>query len=125
MALEGFDKVAVVKYGCCPYHFALYDDDIEIGDTVVLSGGSTPTKIEEIITVEEAKVRFKKAITQEVIGKVDTTNYEKRVATREEKKKLKSEMDKRKKEIQKLKEDAYYAEIDEEFRELYNRYNEI
>lgn len=125
MALDGFSKVAVVKYGCCLYHFALYDDDINVGDTVVLSGGSTPTTIEEIITKEEAKVRFKKDITQEVIGKVDTTKYLERVAKREEKKKLKAEMDKRKKEIQKLKEDEYFAEIDEKFAELYNKYMEL
>lgn len=32
--LEGFSKVAVVKYGCCSYFFAIYDDgnDYKAGD---------------------------------------------------------------------------------------------
>lgn len=54
--LEGYSKVAVVKYGAYPYHFAIYDDgnDYQVGDMVVLSGGSTPGKISEILTLEEA-----------------------------------------------------------------------
>ena len=39
--LEGFTKVAVVKYGMCltPYYFAIYDDgnDYQIGDMVLFS----------------------------------------------------------------------------------------
>jgi len=48
--LEGYNRVAVLKYGCCEYFFAMYDDryDYHVGDMIVLSGGSTPGKIVEI-----------------------------------------------------------------------------
>lgn len=39
--LEGFSRVAVLKFGASyPYYFALYDDgtDYKIGDMVVVSG---------------------------------------------------------------------------------------
>ena len=47
--LEGFKKVAVIKYGCNSYHFAIYEDgnDYNVGDYVILSGSSIPEKISE------------------------------------------------------------------------------
>ena len=87
--LEGFSKVAVVKYGCCqtPYYFAIYDDgnDYKAGDMCVFSGNSTPARLEEVISVEDASKRTSKNITAEVIGKDDTTAYDKRVEQRKEK----------------------------------------
>lgn len=125
--LEGYSKVVVVKYGSCEYHFALYDDGNEYntGDTVVFSGHSEPAKIEEIISVEEAETRFKGNITAEVIGKVDTTAYEKRVEQRREKEKLKKEMDKRKKEIKARLDDEYYASQDEVYAKMLKEYTDI
>ena len=126
--LEGFERVAVVNYGgCCKYHFALYDDgvDYNIGDMVVLSEGSTPGIISEIISVELAKEIHKKNITAEVIGKVDTTAYDERVAKRKEKEKLKKELEKRKKEIQKKLDDEYYASKDEIYAEMLKQYESL
>ena len=125
--LEGYTKVAVVKYGSCDYHFAIYEDgtDYKAGDMVLLSGNSTPNKIEEIITVEEAKERFKKDITAEVICRVDTSAYDKRVEQRKEKEKLRKEMDKRKKELDKLKQDEYYAMIDSGYRDMLMKFNSL
>ena len=62
--LEGYSRVAVIKYGCTPYYFALYDDgtDYNVGDFVALSGCSNNEKIAEIINLEEAQARCKKAI---------------------------------------------------------------
>ena len=77
--LEGFSKVAVVKYGCCqtPYFFAIYDDgtDYKVGDMCLFSGSSTPAKLVEVISVEEAAKRSSKNITAEVIGRVDTSSF--------------------------------------------------
>lgn len=125
--LEGYTKVAVVKYGCCQYHFAIYDDgfDYNVGDMVVLSNGSNPTVINEIISVEEAERRFGKNITAEVIGKVDTSAYDKRVKQRKEKEKLKKQLDKLKKEIQKKLDNEYYASKDESFAELLREYESL
>lgn len=125
--LEGYSKVAVIKYGNYPYYFAIYDDgnDYQVGDMVVLSGSSTPTKIVEIITPEDTDNRFSKNITAEVIGKVDISAYEKRVEQRKQKEKLKKELDKRKKEIQKKLDDEYYASKDEIYAEMLKLYESL
>ena len=126
--LEGVSKVAVVKFsGNCPYHFAIYDDgvDYQVGDMVVVSNGSTPAKIKEIIDVNETATRFNKNITAEIIGRVDTTAYDKRVEQRKEKEKLKKEMDKRKKELQKKLDDEYYASKDETYAEMLRQYESL
>ena len=126
--LEGFSKVAVVNFGgYTDYHFAIYDDgvDYQVGDMVAFSNGSTPRRIKEIISISEANIRFSKNITAEVIGKVDTTAYDKRVEQRKEKEKLKKELDKRKKEIQKKLDDEYYASKDETYAELLRQYESL
>lgn len=125
--LEGFSKVAVVNKGCCNYHFAIYDDgnDYKAGDTVVFSGNTPPSKITDIIDVEKSKSEFTNNIIAEVIGKVDTSAYEKRIALREEKCVLKKELEARKKELQKMFEDEYYANMDETYAELLKKHNSI
>ena len=126
--LEGFSRVAVVNFsGYTDYHFAIYDDgiDYQVGDMVAFSNGSTPQRIKEIISIGEANIRFSKNITAEVIGKVDTTAYDKRVEQRKEKEKLKKELDKRKKEIQKKLDDEYYASKDETYAELLRQYESL
>ena len=107
--LEGYSKVAVVKYGCSTYFFAIYDDgnNYKAGDMCLFSGMSAPAKLEDVISVEEAKEKLSKGITAEVIGKVDISAYEKRVEKRKEKEQLKKELDKRKKEIQQKLDDEY------------------
>ena len=125
--LEGYSRVAVIKYGCTPYYFALYDDgvDYKVGDFVALSGGSNNEKIAESLNLEEAQARWKKAITSEVIGKIDNVAYEKRVEHRKEKEQLKKELDVRKKEIQEKLDNEYYASKDEVFAELLQRYESL
>ena len=127
--LEGFSKVAVVNYGgYSDYHYAVYEDgtDYQVGDTVVTStNGHTVAKIKEIISLEEATKKFNKDITAEIIGRVDTTAYDKRVEQRKEKEKLKKELDKRKKEIQKKLDDEYYASKDETYAEMLRQYENL
>lgn len=127
--LEGFSKVAVIKFGGnYPYHFAIYDDgiDYKVGDMVVLTGSnSTTARIDEIISVEESSNRTNKNITAEVISKFDTTAYDKRVEQRKEKEKLKKEMDKRKKELQKKLDDEYYASKDKTYAEMLRQYESL
>lgn len=125
--LEGFDKVAVIKYGSSEYHFAIFEDGNKYypGDTVLLSGNSTPAKIEGILSAEEAAERCKKNITAEVICKLDISAYEKRVEQRKEKERIKKEMEKRKKQLMKEMEDEYYASIDPEYKEMLDQFNAI
>lgn len=87
--IRRFSRVAVLKFGASyPYYFALYDDgtDYKIGDMVVVSGSSSPSVITDILTAEEAAEKTSLSITAEVIGRVDTTAYDRRVAMRKEKK---------------------------------------
>lgn len=96
--LEGFSRVAVLKFDASyPYYFALYDDgtDYKVGDMVAVSDGSSPGVISDILTAEEAAEKKSLSITAEVIGRVDTTAYDRRVAMRKEKEALKKEMAKR------------------------------
>ena len=126
--LEGYEKVVVVKFNNCSidYYFALYDNDIHVGDEVLVSGGTSdiPT-VKQILTAEEAKKYCKVQIISEVICKVDTKAYKKRVAAREEKTKIRAELDRKKKELQKTRDDEFYAAMDPGFAELYAKYNKI
>lgn len=126
--LEGFSRVAVLKFGASyPYYFALYDDDTDykVGDMVVVSGSSSPSVITDILTAEEAAEKTSLSITAEVIGRVDTTAYDRRVELRKEKESLKKEMTKRKEAIQKKLDDEYYASKDPEYAEMLKRYESL
>lgn len=126
--LEGFSGVAVLKFGTPrPYYFALYDDgtDYKVGDMVVVSDGYNPSVILDILTAEEVAEKTSLSIAAEVIGRVDTTAYDRRVAMRKEKEALKKEMAKRRGEIQKKLDDEYYANKDPEYAEMLKRYEEM
>ena len=119
--LSGYSKVAVVTLSGRDYMYALYDDNIKVGDDVYLSNGITST-VREIITVEEARVRFRKNIISEVVCKLDMKAYNDRVEKRKEVARIKKEMDKKIKELQERDKYSIYAEKDPELAELLNTY---
>lgn len=93
--LEGYKAIAVTKEGCYgkKYFYAIYDDGkvYVAGDEIVVSGANNGVlTIEEIITPDECN----RNITAEVICKVDTSAYDKRVEERKEKAERKKEADK-------------------------------
>lgn len=101
--LEGYKAVAVTKEGCYgkKYFYAVYDDGrvYVAGDKIVVSGANKDIlKIEAILTPEECNA----SITAEVICKVDTSSYDKRVEKRKEKAERKKEADKIKKQMDKM-----------------------
>ena len=101
--LEGYKAVAVTKEGCYgkKYYYAIYSDEetYKVGDKIVVSGVNKDIlTIEEIITPEECNVN----ITAEVICKVDTLAYDKRVEERKYKAERKKEADKIKKQMDKM-----------------------
>ena len=101
--LEGYKAVAVTKEGCYgkEYSYAIYSDGetYKVGDKIVVSGVNKDIlTIEEILTPEECNVN----ITAEVICKVDTSAYDKRVEERKEKAERKKEADKIKKQMDKM-----------------------
>ena len=101
--LEGYKAVAVTKEGCYgkKYYYAIYSDGetYKVGDKIVVSGVNKDIlTIEEILTPEEYNVN----ITAEVICKVDTLAYDKRVEERKYKAERKKEADKIKKQMDKM-----------------------
>lgn len=101
--LEGYYAVAGTKEGCYgkKYFYAIYDDGetYKAGDKIVVSGANKDIlTIEEILTPDECNTN----ITAEVICKVDTSAYDKRVEERKEKAERKKEADKIKKQMDKM-----------------------
>ena len=107
--LEGYYAVAVTEeglgYNKRNYYYAIFDDGniYKVGDHVIVSGSNNDVlEIKDIITLEEAKEKGRKDITAEVICKVDTSAYDKRVEERKEKAERKKEADKIKKQMDKM-----------------------
>ena len=127
--LTGYTKVAVIKTDGCisNYHFAIYDDGVYYrpGDKVMVSGNDRIQVIEEIITPDEAKERFDGDIIAEVIGRIDTIAYDRRVKKRKEAKQIKEEMDKKVKEMDELLKYEMYAKQSPEFLALLDKYKEL
>ena len=101
--LEGYYAVAVTEQGI-GYNrrdYSVYDDGkvYVAGDKIIVSGANKGIlTIESILTPEECNVN----ITAEVICKVDTSAYDKRVEERKEKAERKKEADKIKKQMDKM-----------------------
>lgn len=131
--LEGYKAVAVTKEGCYgkKYSYAIYSDGetYKVGDKIVVSGANKDIlTIEEILTPEECNVN----ITAEVICKVDTLAYDKRVEERKEKAERKKEADKIKKQMDKMitemdqtKRYEMYASDNPELAEKLKAYKEL
>ena len=124
--LTGYKAVAVIKQGYAfkHYHFAIYDDgfDYQPGDKVILSNSNDIWTINEIITPEEATARYNKNITAEVVCKVDTNSYEKRVQKRKAIEKLKRDMDKKIKEMDENKKYEMYAAENPDLKNMLEAY---
>ena len=124
--LTGYKAVAVIKQGYAfkHYHFAIYDDgfDYQPGEKVILSNSNDIWTINEIITPEEATARYNKNITAEVVCKVDTNSYEKRVQKRKAIEKLKRDMDKKIKEMDESKKYEMYAAENPDLKNMLEAY---
>ena len=131
--LEGYYAVAGTKEGCYgkKYFYAIYDDGetYKAGDKIVVSGANKDIlTIEEILTPDECNTN----ITAEVICKVDTSVYDKRVEERKEKATRKKEADKIKKQMDKMitemdqtKRYEMYASYNPELAEKFKAYKEL
>jgi len=120
--LEGYNLVAVIENGNDfsgrkDYHYALYDETIKAGDTVIVTGASSGEilTVKKVISAEAAKNIMSKNITAEVIGCVETHDYRMRVENRKRAEQIKKNLSTKKKEIEARKDDDYYADIDAEY----------
>lgn len=125
--LTGFKRVAVIQMCGADYHFALYDDDIMPGDTVLFTSvcGDQVGKVKNVISAEVAAVNYSKSITAEVICRVDMSAYEKRVENRKEAERIKKEMDKIVKKLRSEKEYDMYAKESPELQDLLMQYRRL
>lgn len=128
--LTGFSKVASVTFPrgyCGTFYFALYEDGYVPGDKVVVSGTGYGqiAEIKEIITSEEAAERWKKNITEEVICKIDTSSYDRRVENRKAAEQLKREMDKMIKQMEETDKYEMFAERNQELADMLDKYREL
>lgn len=131
--LEGYYAVAGTKEGYYEkkYFYAIYDDGetYKAGDKIVVSGANKDIlTIEEILTPDECNAN----VTAEVICKVDTLAYDKRVEERKEKAERKKEADKIKKQMDKMitemdqtKRYEMYASDNPELAEKLKSYKEL
>ena len=136
--LEGYYAVAVTEeglgYNKRNYYYAIFDDGniYKVGDQVIVSGSNNDVlEIKDIITLEEAKEKGRKDITAEVICKVDTSAYDKRVKERkkaERKKeagKIKKQMDEMITGMNQTKYYDMYASDNPELAEKLKMYKEL
>ena len=128
--LTGYKQVAAIKLGGSIYYYAIFDDGRKYcpGDKVIVSGTASGTvhTISEVIDAEEAANRMgKKSITAEVIGYVDTSAYDDRIAKRKETEKLKKKMDHIIKEMDENNKYEMYAERNPELKEMLETYKKL
>lgn len=137
--LEGYKAVAVIEerigYNRRYYYYAIFDDGFKYDkyDNVLVSGANhTVLMIKDIITPEEAREKYEKDITAEVICKVDFDRYNKRVEERKEATERKKEADKIKKQMDKMVEEMdknkmyeSYARFNPELAKKLKAYKEL
>lgn len=122
--LKGYYAVAETKQGSSHYYYAIYNDGktYKVGDHVIVSGRCRDIlEITDILAPEEITTN----VYAEVICKVDTTAYNKRIENRKKADKLKKEMDKMIKAMDESKKYEMYAEESPELAEMLNEYKSL
>ena len=125
--LTGFKRVAVIEIANTNYYYALFDEDINAKDTVLVSGSASNRilTVKEVITPEEAKEKYNKDICAEVMCKVDLSYYNKRVENRKKAEELRKEMDKKIAEMDVMNKYTMYAERNPELAKMLESYREL
>lgn len=109
--LSGFNKIAVITMpNGLSYNYALYDDNINVGDTVVVSGVAEG-KLLTVTDILDVDLSSELRIVSEVVAKVDTSAYEQRLENRRRKEELIKLMDKKIAETKELDKYAEYAKL--------------
>lgn len=122
--LKGYYAVAETKQGSSHYYYAIYDDDNTyiVGDKVIVSGRCRDIlEITDILAPEEVTTN----VCAEVICKVDTTAYNKRIEKRKKAEELKKKMDKMIKAMDESKKYEMYAEENPDLAEMLNEYKSL
>lgn len=121
MKLSGYNKVAAIEYCNKDYYYALYDNDVEIGDNVLVTGqlvNKQDLTVKDIITLDKAREVFNGSICEEVKCKVDLSAYNRRIECRKEAEKLREKMDEEIKKMDELNKYEMYADRNPVLREM-------
>jgi hypothetical protein len=119
--LSGY-KVATIEFkdGSNPnseYYYALYDDDIGIGDYVVVHTGHHGMSIAEVVNIDKDKPD-RVLYGREVIDKIDLDKYNERKEKAAKIKELKNKMETRVRDLQKTVIYEILAEKDPELKSM-------
>lgn len=126
MKLTGYNKVAVIKMSGVDYYYALYDDSVIAGDSVLVSGACEKVVVvDEVIATEEVKTKCNKTITAEVKCKVDLSAYNQRVENRIKAEELRKKMDQKIAEMDELNKYVMYAERNPELAQMLTEYQNL
>ena len=82
-------------------------------------------KVKEVISLDELRKRYSGDVTAEVMCRVDLSAYEKRIADRQEARKLKEEMNRVIKQMDEVNKYEMYAQNNSEFADMLARYKEL
>lgn len=104
------------------YNYANFDPELKEGDLCVvksLNHGLGLARVTEIVNTNDAKT------PREIVAKVDTHDYDFRVASRKNAAELKAKMQERAKQLQDIALYQMLAEKDPEMKELIDRYQSL
>lgn len=106
------------------YWYALYDDDIVVGDTVVVKSGHHGLGVAKVVSIDERNTDVVEC-GREIIAKVDFSAYEERKAKEQRKAELKKNMDAKVKQLQEYAIFEMLAEKDTELSEMLEEYKAL
>lgn len=128
MAVKGNFHVAVVKFVQGynmnkEYGFALFDENIEVGD-YVLCDSSNGYGVAKVVSIK-TKIEYGSDVTKEIICKCDFTSFNHRREMREQRRVLKAQMDKLVADNQELILYQALAEKSTEMAQLFAQYKSL
>ncbi|MBR5320700.1 MAG: hypothetical protein IKU41_02545 [Clostridia bacterium] len=129
MYITGEFKVAKVKFLSgnntdTEYEYALFDD-FNVGDIVVVSAKNSRFSIAKISAVIEKDEAYIQRFEQEVVAKIDLSQWEARVENRKRMQELNDKMEKRAQELNKLAVFEMLAEKDPSLKSMLDEYKEL
>ena len=106
------------------YVYALYQDDVEVDDTVVVNTGHHGLAVAKIVTLDDSKLG-KVRYNREVVCKVDLTAYEERKQRMARAAELKQAMDAKVKEMQNQAIYEMLSEKDPALKAMFDEYKTL
>lgn len=124
--MENYKRVGVSfpERDTAVYVYALYQDDVEVGDTVVVNTGHHGLAVAKIATLDDSKLG-KVRYNREVVCKIDLTAYEERKQRMTRAAELKQAMDAKVKEMQNQAIYEMLAEKDPALKAMFNEYKTL